>query len=80
LPSQHVHHLLPVNIRLYVGLSGCFRHCGCGQHLKLKQLQLLLEISNRHCPLLKLEVLLLDMVLEVYDRMRALIQHLMSGV
>jgi hypothetical protein len=50
-------------------------HCGCGWHLKL-----LLEIGDRHCPLLKLKVLLLDVVLEVYDRVRALVQHLISGV
>jgi hypothetical protein len=48
---------------------------GCGRHLKL-----LLEISNHRCPLLELKVLLLDVVLEVYDRVRALIQHLASGV
>jgi hypothetical protein len=40
----------------------------------------MLEISNRCCPLLELKVLLLDVVLEVYDRVRALIQHLTSGV
>jgi hypothetical protein len=56
-------------------MSGCSR-CGCGRHLKLKQLKLLLEISNHRCPLLELKVLLL----EVYDRVRALIQHLTSGV
>jgi hypothetical protein len=43
-------------------------------------MKLLLEISNYRCPLLELKVLLLDMVLEVYDRVRALIQHLTSGV
>jgi hypothetical protein len=41
---------------------------------------LLLEISNRRYPLLKVKVLLLDVVLEVYDRVRALVQHLASGV
>jgi hypothetical protein len=46
----------------------------------LKHLKLLLEIGNHCCPLLKLEVLLLDVVLEVYDRVRALVQHLTSGV
>jgi hypothetical protein len=61
-------------------LSGCCRRRGCGRHLKPKHLKLLLEINNRHCPLLKLEVLLLDVVLEVYDRVRALVQHLVSGV
>jgi hypothetical protein len=43
-------------------------------------LKLLLEIGNRRCPLLELKVLLLDVVLEVYDRVRALVQHLTSGV
>jgi hypothetical protein len=36
----------------------------------------LLEISNHRCPLLELKVLLL----EVYDRVCALVQHLASGV
>jgi hypothetical protein len=36
--------------------------------------------GNHRCPLLELEVLLLDVVLEVYDRVRALVQHLASGV
>jgi hypothetical protein len=31
-------------------------------------------------PSLKLKVLLLDMVLEVYDCVRALVQHLMSDI
>jgi hypothetical protein len=48
--------------------------------LKLKHLKLLLEIGNRCCPLLELKVLLLDVVLEVYDRVRALVQHLASGI
>jgi hypothetical protein len=43
-------------------------------------LKLLLEIGNRRCPLLEVKVLLLDVVLEVYDRVRALVQHLASGV
>jgi hypothetical protein len=47
---------------------------------KLKHLKLLLEIVNRRCPLLELKVLVPDVVLEVYDRVRALVQHLMSGV
>jgi hypothetical protein len=75
LHSQHVHHLLLINIRLCVGLSGCCRRYECERHLKL-----LLKISNHRCPLLELEVLLLDVVLEVYDRVRALIQHLASGI
>jgi hypothetical protein len=43
-------------------------------------LKLLLEIGNHRYPLLELKVLLLNVVLEVYDHMRALVQHLMSGV
>jgi hypothetical protein len=43
-------------------------------------MKLLLEIGNRRCPLLELKVLLLDVVLKVYDRVRALLQHLVSGV
>jgi hypothetical protein len=74
VPSQHVRHLLLIDIRLRVGLSGCRRH------MKLKHLKLLLEIGNRRCPLLKLKVLLLDVVLEVYDRVHALVQHLASGI
>jgi hypothetical protein len=80
MPSQHVRHLLLIDIRLRVGLSGCCRRCGCRRHMKLKHLKLLLEISNCRCPLLKLKVLLLDVVLKVYDRVRALVQHLASGV
>jgi hypothetical protein len=67
------HHLLLVDIRLCAGLSGCCRHCGW--HLKL-----LLEFGDRRCHLLELEVLLLDVVLKVYDRVRGLVQHLTSGV
>jgi hypothetical protein len=74
------HHLLLVDIRLRIGLSGCCRRCECGWHLKLKHLKLLLEISDHRCPLLELKVLLLDVVLEVYHRMRALVQHLMRDV
>jgi hypothetical protein len=46
----------------------------------VKHLKLLLEIGDRHCPLLELMVLLLNVVLEVYDSVRALIQHLASGI
>jgi hypothetical protein len=74
------HHLLLVDIRLCVGFSGCCRRCGCGWHLKLKHLKLLLKIGDHHCHLLELEVPLLDVVLDVYDRMCALVQHLTSGV
>jgi hypothetical protein len=45
-----------------------------------RHLKLLLEIGDHRCPLLELKVLLLDVVLEIYDRMRALVQHLASGV
>jgi hypothetical protein len=69
------HHLLLIDIRHCVGLSGCCGRCGCGWHLKL-----LLERGDHLCPLLELEVLLLDMVLEVYDRVRAIVQHLVSDV
>jgi hypothetical protein len=69
------HHLLLVDIWLYIGLSGCCGRCGCGWHLKL-----LLKIGDCPYPLLKLEVLLLDVVLEVYNRMRALVKHLTSGI
>jgi hypothetical protein len=48
--------------------------------LKLKHLKLLLKIGDRRCPLLKLKILLLYLVLEVYDHVRALVQHLTSGV
>jgi hypothetical protein len=37
-------------------------------------------IHQLRCPLLELEVMLLDVVFEVYDRVRALIQHLTSGI
>jgi hypothetical protein len=57
------------------GSAGAAGAAGCRRHLKL-----LLEISNRLYPLLELKILLLDVVLEVYDRVRALIQHLVSGV
>jgi hypothetical protein len=65
------HHLLLVDIRLYAGLSGCCRCYRCKWHLKL-----LPEIGDHRWPLLELKVLLL----KVYDRMEALIQHLASGV
>jgi hypothetical protein len=40
----------------------------------------MLKIGDHHCPLLELKVLLLDVVLEVYDCVHALIQHLASGI
>jgi hypothetical protein len=67
------HHLLLIDIRHYVRLSDCYR---CGWHLKLKHLKLLLESDDHRCPLLELEVLLL----EVYDCVCALTQHLMSDI
>jgi hypothetical protein len=42
--------------------------------------KLLLEIGNHHCLLLELKVLVLDVVLKVYDRVRALVQYLARGV
>jgi hypothetical protein len=45
-------------------------------NLKLKHLNLLLKRGNHYCPLLKLEVLLLIGVLEVYDRVSALVHQL----
>jgi hypothetical protein len=74
------HHLLLVNIRLCVGLSGCCGRCECGWHLKLKHLKLLLKIGDRHYPLLELKVLLLDVVLEVYDHVRVLVHNLARDV
>jgi hypothetical protein len=72
------HNLLLIDIRHCVGLSGCYGHCGCGWHLKLKHLKLLLESGDRCYPLHELEVLLLDVELKVYDRMCVLVQHLTS--
>jgi hypothetical protein len=46
----------------------------------MRHLKLLLKIGNCRCSLLELKVLLLDVVLEVYDRVRALVQHLASGI
>jgi hypothetical protein len=66
------HHLLLIDIRHCIGLSGC---CRCRWHLKL-----LLKSSDRRCPLLELEVLLLDVVLEVYNHVHALIHHLTSDI
>jgi hypothetical protein len=71
------HHLLFINIRHCVRLSGC---CGCVWHLKLKHLKLLLESGDHRCPLLEVEVLWLNLVLEVYDRVYVVVQHLASSV
>jgi tartrate dehydratase alpha subunit/fumarate hydratase class I-like protein len=46
--------------------------------LKLKHLELQLESGDRRCPLLELEVLLLDGVLEVYNHMGAGV-HVLTG-
>jgi hypothetical protein len=46
----------------------------------LKHLKLLLDLGNRRCPLLEIKVLPLDVVLKVYDRVRALLQHLASDI
>jgi hypothetical protein len=65
------HNLHLIDIRHDVGLnSGC---CGCRWHLKLKHLNLLLKRGNHCYPLLNLEVLLLVGVLEVYDRVSAVV-------
>jgi hypothetical protein len=60
-----------------VRLNGC---CGCGWCLKLKHLELLLESGDRHCPLLDFKVLLLDGMLEVYNRVGAGVHLLTSKV
>jgi hypothetical protein len=53
---------------------------GCRWKLKLKHLNLLLKRGNHCCPLLKLEVLLLIGVLEVYDCVSALVHQLVRRV
>jgi hypothetical protein len=68
------HNLHLIDIRHGVGLnSGCY---GGRWHLKLKHLNLQLKRGNHRCPLLKLKLLLLVGVLEVYDRVSALIHKL----
>jgi hypothetical protein len=62
--------LLPINIRHHVTLSG---GCGCGWRLKL-----LLESGNHHCPLLELEVMHLNDVLEVHNHVGTGV-HLLKG-
>jgi hypothetical protein len=71
------HDLLLVNIRHGIGLSGV---CRCGWCLKLKHLERQLKGGDRHCPLLKLVVLLLHSILKVDDRVSASVHLLMSGV
>jgi hypothetical protein len=56
--------------------SGC---CGCRWNLKLKHLNLLLKGGNHHCPLLKIKVMLLVGVLEVYDRVSVLNHQLCNA-
>jgi hypothetical protein len=73
-PTTH-HNLLLINIRHCVGVSGC---CGCGWRLELVHLELLLKSGDRRCPLLKLKVLLLDGILEVYNHVGAGV-HLLTG-
>jgi hypothetical protein len=68
------HNLHLIDIRHGVELnSGCY---GGRWHLKLKHLNLQLKRGNHRCPLLKLKLLLLVAVLEVYDRVSALIHKL----
>jgi hypothetical protein len=73
-PTTH-NDLLLIDVRHCVGLSECYR---CGWCLDLEHLELLLESGDRRCPLLELNVLLLDGVLEVYNRMGAGV-HLLTG-
>jgi hypothetical protein len=67
-PSLHL-----IDIQHGVGLnSGCY---GCRWNLKLEHLNLLHKRGNHHCPL-KLEILLPVGVLDLYDRVGTLIDHL----
>jgi hypothetical protein len=68
------HDLLLIDIQHYIGLSGC------RWRLKLRHLELLLESEDRCCPLLELEVPLLDGVLEVYNCVGACVLLLMGKV
>jgi hypothetical protein len=43
-------------------------------------LKLLLESGDHCCPLLEVKILLLDVVLNVYNRVGALVHHRASGV
>jgi hypothetical protein len=72
LDTSHNIHL--IDVRHGIGLnSEC---CGCWWHMKQKHLNLLLKRGDHRCPLLKLEVLLLIGMLEVYDHVGALIHQL----
>jgi hypothetical protein len=68
-PNLHL-----IDIRHGVRLNNGW--CGCRWNLMLKHLNLLLKRGNHHSPLLKLEVLLLVGVLEVYDCKSALVHQL----
>jgi hypothetical protein len=71
------HNLLLFDIRHCIGLSRC---CGFGWRLELEHLELLLESGDHRCPLLKLEVLLLDGVLKVYNHVGVGVHLLMGEV
>jgi hypothetical protein len=60
-----------------VRLSGV---CGCGWHLKLQHLKLLLKGGDHCYPLLELEVLLLIGMFKVYDRVGACIHLRTRGI
>jgi hypothetical protein len=67
------HNLHLIDIQHGVELNS--RCCGCRWHLKLKHLDLLLKRGNHHYPLLKLEVMLLIGMLEVYNRVSVLVHQ-----
>jgi hypothetical protein len=75
--SQNLH---LIDIRHNAELSESCRCYGCRWHLKLKHLNLLLKGGDHRYPLLKLEVLILVGVLEVYDHMGMLVHHRTSGI
>jgi hypothetical protein len=72
-----MHYDLLIDIRHGVGLSGVY---GCGWHLKIQHLKLLLKGDDHFYPLLELYILQLVSVLKVYDRMDVLIHISMSSV
>jgi hypothetical protein len=76
----HLSYHLLIDVLLCIRLVMCYRCCGCGWHLKLKHLKLLLESGDRRCSLLEVKVLLLDMVLKVYNGVSMLVHHRASGV
>jgi hypothetical protein len=72
------HNLCLIDIQQRVRLnSGC---CRCWWHLKLTHLNLLLKRGDHRHPPLKLKVLLLVGVLEVYNHVTVLIHQLMRRV